>query len=71
MIITWCLVAVAVLLLWFKISSVRERKGKGRYAEESAEDRRERMNSDAAFEQNDLERRNALERGEESTSMRF
>ena len=70
MIITWALVAVAALLLWLNISSIRERKGKGRYAEESAEERQERMDSDAAYEQQELERKNAFEMAENNTSMR-
>ena len=69
MIITWCLIAVAALLLWLKISTIRERKGKGRYADECAADRQERMDSDAAFEQQELERKNAYETAENNTSM--
>ena len=71
MIITWCLIAVAILLLWLKISAIRERRGKGRYAEESAEARQERMDSDAAYEQQELERKNAYEMAENNTSMRL
>ena len=71
MIITWCLIAVAILLLWLEISAIRERRGKGRYAEESAEDRQERMDSDAVYEQQELERKNAYEMAENNTSMRL
>ena len=71
MIITWCLIAVAILLLWLETSAIRERRGKGRYAEESAEDRQERMDSDAVYEQQELERKNAYEMAENNTSMRL
>ena len=71
MMITWGMIAVAALLLWLKISAIRERKGKGRYADECAADRQERMDSDAAFEQQELERKNAYETAENNASMRL
>ncbi|MBE6962133.1 MAG: hypothetical protein E7445_06715 [Ruminococcaceae bacterium] len=69
MIILWCLIAVAVLLLCLKLSSLRRRAENGRYAEESVGDRQERLKSDAAYEKQDLDSKSAYEMAEERTSM--
>ena len=68
MMITWGMIAVAALLLWLKISTIRERKGKGKYADECAADRQERMDSDAAYEQQELARKDAYETAENNAS---